>query len=147
MNKTVEGDILALAQQGLFDVVIHGCNCFHVMGAGLAAQVSAQYPGAYEVDKATDRGDRGKLGTYSSFLVGDDFRIVNAYTQYNYGGGMHVDYEAIRQVFRTVASDFIDKRIAYPKIGAGLAGGDWSVIYKIIKEELAGLDHTLVEYV
>ena len=37
-----------------------------------------------------------------------------------------------------------DSRIGYPKIGAGLAGGDWSIIEKIIDEELQGTDHTLV---
>jgi len=29
-------------------------------------------------------------------------------------------------------------------IGAGLAGGDWTVISKIINKELEGEDHTLV---
>ena len=31
-------------------------------------------------------------------------------------------------------------------IGAGLAGGDWKVISKIISEELQGEDYTLVEF-
>jgi hypothetical protein len=41
---------------------------------------------------------------------------------------------------------FAGNRIGYPKIGAGLARGDWSVIAPIIDEQLAGEDHTLVEY-
>ena len=145
MEKTVDGDILDLARHGLFDVVIHGCNCFHVMGGGLAAQVSAQYPEAFNADKTTGKGDPSKMGTYTSAAV-EDFTIVNAYTQYNYGMGKHVDYAAIKEAFKAIADEFADKRIAYPRIGAGLAGGDWDVIYAIIKEELAGLDHTLVEY-
>ena len=36
--------------------------------------------------------------------------------------------------------------IGYPKIGAGLAKGDWSTIAAILDEELAGEGHTLVEY-
>ena len=36
--------------------------------------------------------------------------------------------------------------LGYPKIGAGLAGGDWDIIYPIICEELAGEHHTYVEY-
>ena len=39
---------------------------------------------------------------------------------------------------------YAGKRIAYPKIGAGLAKGDWAVIEAIISEELEGEDHTLV---
>ena len=41
---------------------------------------------------------------------------------------------------------FSGRRIGYPKIGAGLAGGDWTLIASIIEEELAGEDHTLVEF-
>jgi O-acetyl-ADP-ribose deacetylase (regulator of RNase III) len=42
--------------------------------------------------------------------------------------------------------DFPGRSIGYPRIGAGLAGGDWTVIAQIIDEELSGEDHTLVEY-
>ncbi len=38
------------------------------------------------------------------------------------------------------------KRIGLPKIGAGLARGDWEVISGIIEEVLAGEDVTLVEF-
>ncbi|MFZ6679409.1 hypothetical protein [Undibacterium sp. Tian12W] len=37
-------------------------------------------------------------------------------------------------------------RLAYPLIGAGLAGGDWVKIAAIIDEELDGMDHTLVRF-
>ena len=47
---------------------------------------------------------------------------------------------------REVKTKFSGKRIGYPKIGAGLAKGDWNTIAAIINEELAGEDHTLVEY-
>lgn len=50
----------------------------------------------------------------------------------------------MRLVFAAIARDFHGKRIGYPKIGAGLAGGDWSILAAIINEELAGEDHTLV---
>ena len=71
--------------------------------------------------------------------------VVNAYTQYDYrGAGMKVSYEAVGNCFRQVAALFPDKRIAYPKIGAGLGGGDWDIISKIIDNELDGMDHTLV---
>ena len=42
---------------------------------------------------------------------------------------------------------FSGRKIGYPKIGAGLAGGDWEVIEKIIDAELEGEDHALVEFV
>ena len=47
---------------------------------------------------------------------------------------------------RAVKSRFPGKRIGYPKIGPGLAGGDWEIIRLLIEEELAGEDHTYVEF-
>ena len=41
---------------------------------------------------------------------------------------------------------FGGKRIGYPLIGAGLAGGDWQIISAIINEELVGENHTLVRF-
>jgi O-acetyl-ADP-ribose deacetylase (regulator of RNase III) len=54
---------------------------------------------------------------------------------------------AIRSVFRQVKQQFTGKRIGYPKIGAGLAKGDWSIVTSIIEEELAGENHTYVEFI
>ncbi len=31
--KMVKGDLLALADAGEFDIIMHGCNCFNVMGS------------------------------------------------------------------------------------------------------------------
>lgn len=143
--KKVKGDLIRLAKQGKFDVIVHGCNCFNQMGAGIAAQISKEFPLAYEIDKKTQRGDRGKLGKYSSAKLDSGLTVVNAYTQYDYGSkGQHVDYEAMREVFKRIKQDFSGQRIGYPKIGAGLAGGDWEKIERIINEELEGEDHTLV---
>ena len=47
---------------------------------------------------------------------------------------------------RRIKTQFSGRRIAYPKIGAGLARGDWARIARIIDEELAGETHTLVLY-
>lgn len=139
--KTIKGDILKLSDQ--FDVIIHGCNCWCKMGNGIALQIKNIFPEAYEADLQTVRGDASKLGTYSKAQIGD-LTIVNAYTQFNWGRDLKLD--ALRRCFRAIKSDFAGKRIAYPKIGAGLAGGDWNVISAIICEELEGEDHTFVEY-
>jgi len=53
----------------------------------------------------------------------------------------------VHNLFKKIKQQFSGKRIGYPKIGAGLAGGDWERISRIIDEELAGEDHTLVLYV
>ncbi|PUA28480.1 MAG: phosphatase [Cellvibrio sp. 79] len=144
--KNISGNLLHLAEQGAFDVIIHGCNCQCVMGAGIAKSIKELYPQAYAADRATEKGSLHKLGNYSKADTGK-FIIVNAYTQFDWrGDGVKVDYNAVRSVFKQIRKEFSGKKIGYPKIGAGLANGNWELIEKIIMEELAGEDHTLVNY-
>ena len=145
--KTMKGDLLHLARQGHFDVIVHGCNCFRRMDAGIARQIQWEYPEAYETDCLTPLGDEGKLGTINLTETKDGFTIVNAYTQYGFGAGkVHANYKAILECFRLIARRFPESRIGYPMIGAGLARGDWNIIYPIIKDALYDMDHTLVIY-
>jgi O-acetyl-ADP-ribose deacetylase (regulator of RNase III) len=148
--KTTKGDLIQLALDGNFDVIIHGCNCFHTMGSGVARSIRESFPEAYVADrKKTKRGDIKKLGTVSTARTKHGVHVVNAYTQFKFGtGNKHISYKALRSCFRLVNRLFPDTsiRFGYPKIGAGLAGGDWDIIRQIIDEELAGRDHTLVEY-
>lgn len=148
--KTRRGDLLQLAQEGDFDVIAHGCNCFCTMGAGIAKAVAARFPQALEADRRTPTGDRTKLGTCSFAEVDTahgKLTVVNAYTQFHYRGrGDKADYEAIHACMRWLAAHYHQARIGLPKIGAGLAGGDWPRIERIIDEELGGTDVTVVEY-
>jgi len=149
--NTIEGDLITLTLEGSFDVIIHGCNCFCTMGAGVAFSIQEEFPEAYAADLVTIKGDRNKLGDFSSATVirdGHEITIINGYTQYHFHGDtVLVDYDAIRLLFSIIKQQFSGKRIGYPKIGAGLAGGDWNKISEIIQEELAGENHTLVLYI
>lgn len=145
-----QGDLVDKARVGEFDVIVHGCNCFCTMGAGIAKTIKQVFPAAYQADKATSSGDEAKLGQYSIAQVevnDKPLTIINGYTQFDWrGAGRKADYDAIRQVFRRVKQNYSGKRIGYPAIGAGLAGGDWAVIAAIINEELAGENHVFVEW-
>ncbi|MGH8082860.1 MAG: macro domain-containing protein [Lysobacter sp.] len=148
--KIVKGDLLQLAADGHFDVIAQGCNCQNQMGKGIALSIKRRWPEVYSADLATAKGEREKLGTYSQAVVrenGHEFVVVNAYTQFHWRGeGVRADYPAIGRAMRSLAAEFHGRRIGYPLIGAGLAGGDWAVIGAIIDEALAGEDHTLVEF-
>jgi O-acetyl-ADP-ribose deacetylase (regulator of RNase III) len=148
---TISGDLIELAKSGKFDVIIQGCNCQCQMGRGIALTIKQQFHEAYAVDCQTAVADRSKLGNFTAVQIDRDgfkFTIINGYTQFHWKGeGVIADYEAIRSVFRQVKQQFGGKRIGYPKIGAGLARGDWSVISQIINGELAGETHTYVEFV
>ncbi|WMS85909.1 macro domain-containing protein [Pleionea litopenaei] len=147
--KIIDGNLLDLAEEGMFDVIIHGCNCFCNMGSGIAKQIKERYPEAFQADLATIKGDENKLGSFTFARVKrqTSFVIVNAYTQYAYGRkGCFADYDALARVFVKIKQSYQGRRIAYPLIGAGLAKGDWSIIEPIIDNALKGEDHTLVRY-
>ena len=158
--KTIKGDLIKRAEEGKFDVIIHGCNCFHTMGGGIAKQLADKYPQVEEADKQTEYGDPEKLGSYSVAYVevnGHTFSVINLYTQYKWSSGSDVfEYDAF-QKFLNVISPYIQSyngggkiNIGFPQIGAGLAGGDWSRISKMIEkfsEDVASYaDVTVVEY-
>jgi O-acetyl-ADP-ribose deacetylase (regulator of RNase III) len=149
--NVITGDLLRLALDGRFDVIVHGCNCQCAMGKGIALSIKQQFPEAYDADLRTPKGERAKLGTISTSEIDRPsarFTVVNAYTQFHWRGeGVLADYDAIRSAFRELKQRFAGRRIGYPKIGAGLAKGDWATIAAIIEDELAGEDHTLVEFV
>ena len=151
--KTTKGDLLALARAGEFDIIVQGCNCFNVMGSGIARQIRDQFPDAWLADQETLEGDRNKLGRYTVGM-GGRLVILNAYTQYStakYPGEDVFEYRAFEQVLDRIAARFGKWRIGMPMIGMGLAGGDPERIIPMLekfseKMTASGGSVTLVEY-
>jgi O-acetyl-ADP-ribose deacetylase (regulator of RNase III) len=141
--KEIDGDIFALSNQ--FDVIVHGCNCYSTMGAGVAKLIKEKYPLAFSVDKYDPRKPEDKLGGISHTGESTVPTIVNAYTQFDFKGKHNADYDAIRSSMKIIKQKFTGKRIGMPMIGAGLAGGDWTIIKAIIEEELKDEDVTVVK--
>jgi len=79
------------------------------------------------------------------------FFVVNSYTQYSPGSPLPgefipLDYCALTLCMKKINRTFKGKHIGLPKIGAGLALGDWNKIEDIIKTELRDCDVTVIEY-
>jgi len=140
MIKYAEGGLLNEKFDEEYNLIVHGCNCFHTMGSGVAKAIKDKYPDAYRADKElTDKGDRDKLGRVCAAMIPEsDLIVVNAYTQYEYGsdGKKYVDYDAVRSAMEKIKETFSEKdyKIRMPKIGAGLGGGDWEKISEIIDD-------------
>ncbi|NCP98443.1 DUF1768 domain-containing protein [archaeon] len=143
------GNLIEQVKNGEFDVIIHGANCWHTMGAGIARHIKTNFPEAFESDKKTGYGDKNKLGTFSEATIernGNTFTVINAYTQYRYGTDKdHFDYDSFPSLLQLIKSKYGDKRIGIPLIGCGLAGGDEQRIVQMIKDNLEGVDYKLVE--
>ena len=124
-----------------FGVILHSCNCYHKMGAGIAKEIRIRYPRAYEVDLSTQYGDRSKLGQFSVALASKDQpdTILNMYTQHRYGRDkVYVEYdkfyECLENVKKWITSMEIQKlpmKIPF-NISCNNAGGDWKKILSII---------------
>lgn len=141
------GDLVQLFREGDIEFMAHGCNCFHRMKSGIAAQISHFWPIVAEIDKGyTECGDSHKLGTAQAIPVdrGDGFIgvIYNCYTQYRYGTDkMQVEYAAVEEAFRFLNFQVPKTSpLGIPRIGCGLAGGDWSVVEEIINDNTPDLD-------
>lgn len=145
--KTMQGDLVRLAKDSVFDLIAHGCNCFCTMGAGIALQIKKEFPKAYQADLQTKKGNIQKLGTCSWARTNKGLIVVNAYTQFNYGGrGKKVDYYAIESCMEWIKDNFSGKSMGFPLIGCGLAGGEWNVVRGIIENKLKDEEVTIVEY-
>jgi O-acetyl-ADP-ribose deacetylase (regulator of RNase III) len=154
--KEINGDLISLAQEGAFDVITHGCNCFNLMGSGIAPQMAKafgcdQSRGLFKLEQNEFKGSILKLGTIEYHPInigpGKTVMVVNSYTQYHYGMSQrNLDYEALTLCLRKINHEFDGQHIGLPQIGCGLAGGDWNVVKGIIQEELKDCNVTVVIY-
>jgi O-acetyl-ADP-ribose deacetylase (regulator of RNase III) len=170
MINYIDGDVVKLAKEGAFDVVVHGCNCLSTMGAGVAPQMAKAF-GCDKFEMERSGPSIHKLGNidYETLYFEDNktwtkypdeggqwatikLTVVNAYTQYRYGKNhadgdeKPFDYEAFTLCMRKMNHVFKGKHIGMPRIGSHLAGGEWEQIEEIIGIELSDCKVTVVNY-
>ena len=155
--KHAKGNLLNLAEEGRFNIIIHGCNCFNTMGSGIAREIRERFPEAAMIDSMTESGDRSKLGTITVSGAPNSvggFVIVNAYTQYSTSkvGEDVFEYEAFQEILDAFVKDAgVGMNIGLPYIGMGLAGGNKERIMGMIEDfaqkvSAKGGTVTLVEF-
>ena len=154
--KTIKGNLL----EQTTGLIVHGVNCQGVMGSGIAAQIRAKYPQVYKDYRAFYEQETTSprfqttaqlLGKVIYTHISDELVIASAFTQDFFGTSrntVYVSYAAIAQCFDKIVMDHkVDQHffeipsqtIKFPKIGAGLANGDWTTIEKIIEQKTSGV--------
>ena len=127
-----KGNVLDMAEQGAFGIVLQGCNCFNTMGGGIAREIAARYPHIEAEDKKTARGDITKLGNWTRGFVetkDSGFWIYNCYTQFDMSTGQDVfEYDAFALILRKLSALYPSAHYGLPYIGMGLAKGDPNLI-------------------
>lgn len=154
--KTIDGDLVKMAKEGEFDVIVHGCNCFNLMGAGIAKTIKKEFPEAYQSDtifrgihSGVERDMLGKISVagFMEKRIKGSFVVINAYTQYR--PGPEADITRVKECFENIASYlkwFEGIRIGIPKIGCGIGGLDWEEVEPLIDSVMDGFDLTCVNF-
>lgn len=159
--KFVEGDLF-LALEGLnpLDKVIvpHVCNSHGVMGSGFVVPLAKHYPqvkAAYlewsqheEHSEVWDESDKFALGETQIVVAKEKPEILFANMVAQILGGerpLHYNHLSKCMDYVAYAAKYNKSRIIAPLFGAGLAGGDWKIIEKLIEDcwLRPGLDVTI----
>jgi len=125
-------------------IIAHSVNAQNKFGAGLAKQIAEQYPDAKREYLKYGAEIGWNPGDIQYIWIGDfgkDQWLANCCTQEHYGRYRdYNDYNAFYKVFVEL-SCFCErhgyKSIGIPKMGSGLAGGQWEKIAKILNRCIA----------
>ena len=158
MIQYVTGDAtLPKAEGG--KIIVHCCNDIGGWGAGFVVALSARWPFAEECYRQWHKAQHNpvdhlypdrcetsgpfKLGEVQFVLVGPKLWVANLIGQHRVGMGPDnrppIRYDAIqaglKKVYRHV--QIHSASVHMPRMGAGLAGGRWDAIEKLVLAELA----------
>ena len=127
-------------------VIVHGCNAQGVMGSGVDKAIKERYPLAFKhyLQDLEDLEDNHRLGWVSYYKEYRDspITVASCITQ-EYYGREYVNYAAIAKCFDRLFDPYFDPPFNhrdhdlvfyFPKIGAGLGGGDWNIIEQLIND-------------
>lgn len=150
MILELKGDI----RETPIKTIAHGVNCQGVMGSGVAKALYEKWPAVREeylkfhrpnplagLEEPKDfLGKNNEVYIMKDIMVGSfghtfsKKQIINMHTQLEFGSGdrQYIDYAALMMCFGNLPDI---EALAVPKIGAGLAGGDWSTIKRIMVEQ------------
>ena len=115
-------------------VIMHQVNCQNVMGAGVAKALYNKYP---QVNYNTPTK---RFGLVQPVKISDQLVVLNSFSQLYYGRKKDVIYTDHQALLTNLSKlDAYAKKHNLPayvpaRIGCGLAGGDWAMVEKYIKE-------------
>lgn len=137
-------------------IIVHICNDRGGWGKGFVVALSRRYPDAEQDYRAwyTDRATNDfALGAVRFVPVDTNLYVANLIRQHGYrteNGTPPVRYEAIRTGLNAVAafarSLDTTATVHMPRIGCGLAGGDWETVAGIVADTLCAAEIPVVVY-
>lgn len=141
----------------------HSTNALGVMGGGVALGIRNEYPEVYQQYLSYCKGSNPEalLGQAQVCRLDylDNILVANLFGQLNIGTSKRqTNYEALyvslvnlkEMIKAHPDKNFHDADIAFPEnLGSGLGGGNWNIIYTMIKEVFKDTAYTIyiVKYI
>ena len=125
-----------------YSVICHCCNALGAWGKGFVVPLGKKYPIAKEkyLEFIKASNPENRLGSVSFAKVTEKIIIANIIGQYDIyprNGKIPLDYAALEKGFNFIIEIFkmhkMPLTVHMPKIGCGLAKGDWNKVENIIK--------------
>ena len=144
------------------DYICHQVNCQGKMNSGVAKAIREKWPVVFEQYIKTYNNNIKENNGYNTLLGNvlivnlNDYKlksghtesplIINMFGQFDYGydGKRYTSYDAFDNCLQKI-KEVVPKgsKIAFPyKIGCDRGGGDWEVIFAMIKSQLSDYDIT-----
>jgi len=125
-------------------IIVHVCNDIGGWGRGFVLALTKKWPESEQRYRAWFRGEVKQpfaLGEVQFVQVSNDIWVANLIGQRNVRSVNDVPpvrYDAIRIGLQRVASEALQLRasVHLPRIGCGLAGGNWEEVGNIVEENL-----------
>jgi hypothetical protein len=146
INKVIKGDIVEMAKNGDFNIIIQEVNCFGTMETRIADELGGEHNSVRQADwdYPAPIGNSLRLGNYSGTSLKGTL-IINAYTHFAPNRGERVDYESLEEVFSKLNDEIIRDVEEDLTIGIPVFHGCYEVIEAIINEAAPDLNIIVVE--
>lgn len=148
--KEIKGDVTQPYGAGLIIQIVNDIGAY---GAGVSGAISKRWKKAeVEYRRWYQTGKDCKLGEVQFIYLDPDFELANMVAQSGIRSDVNpspIRYNHLIDCLQKVAryaKNNGHKRIHAPKIGTGLAGGDWKMIETIIKENIVSEGLEIIIY-
>lgn len=151
MISYLKGDATAPQAKGP-KIIAHICNDRGGWGKGFVLAVSRRWPEPEQDYRAWHRyGNDFALGEIQTVQVLPDTWVCNMIAQHGYKAGSSgppIRYDALAKCLSKLADDAgaYKASVHMPKIGSGLAGGDWAKIEPMIALALNDIPTYVYEF-
>ena len=150
MIKYIIGNVTEPQGDGL-KIVAQIVNDLGGMGAGVALAIMKKWPVVRtEYKRWFAAGEGFALGDVQFVEVEDNIIVANMVAQHGYSTPKTpaIRYDALRACLEKVAvkAGLLEAAIHAPRFGAGLAGGRWEEIEKIVEETMIDVETTIYDF-